>query len=238
MICKATDSPEGILEKSPEITQKYKAQAEKFSVDRILYAISLLGDYILQAKKLSTPDIAVEMAVVKLCAKENTNDIQELALRIEALEKELSTIKSGEVSVRKPQVSKSVTKIETTQEPKAAEPHIDEAQIWSKWRDALVVIKEKSKSLYTFLFNAKALFFGDEVELVITSEMAYNKINTPEGRQYLEEVFSSIQGSKLKVSVSGKEGPKKRDNVSGGASILDIMAKKDLLGDKMTVVED
>lgn len=235
MICKATDSPEGILEKSAEITERYKAQSQKFSVDRILNAISLLGEYLLQAKKLSTPDIAVEMAVVKLCARENTSDIGELALRLETIEQELEAIKAHGVSVKKTSMAKApITKVSKT-----PAPHIDDAQLWTKWRDALAIIKDRSKSLYTFLFNAKALFFGDEVELVISSEMAYNKINTPEGKQYLEELFSSVQGTQIKVTVSGKDGLKKQDNSStAGASVLDIAAKKDLLGDKMTVIED
>ena len=238
MICKATESPEGILEKSAEITEKYKEQSQKFSVDRLLDAISQLSDFLLQAKKLSAPEIAVEMAVVKLCAKANASDLSELAVRLEAVEKELESIKSSGVSVKRNPTSKAAAKIETTDEPKPAAPHIDEAKMWSKWREALTLVKDRSKSLYTFLFNAKALFFGDEVELVIASEMAYKKINTPEGKQYLEELFSSVEGTQLRVTVSGKEGPKKREAEESGASILDIAAKKDLLGEKMTVVKD
>jgi DNA polymerase-3 subunit gamma/tau len=235
MLCKSVASPGEILEKSDELVLKYKNQAEMFSLDRITYGIQLLGEYLLQAKKLLAPEIAVEMAIVKLCSKENTKDREELELRISTLEKELEKIKLNGVATRKKAMTSDAEKL-SSQPVKAAEAHIDEGKLWPKWREALAVIKQESKSLYMYLFNAKALFYGDEIELVIISDMAFEKINTAEGKSYLAKLFSSIQGSEVKVTVSGKEGPKSRDN--DAASILDIAQKKDLLGDKMTIVED
>lgn len=234
MLCKSTKNAGEILEKSEQLIEKYKTQAEKFGLQRLIYSIQLLGEYLLQAKKLSSPKVAVEMAVVLLCAKENSKGTDELAKRVDILEKELDHIKEKGVTVKKAAIQSTSSKIMPKEEPKAAEPHIDEAKQWPKWREALGVIKQESKSLYTYLFNAKSLFYGDEVELVIVSDLAYEKINTPEGKKYLSELFSNIQGSQVRVTVSGKEGPSKRD---GGASIFDIAAKKDLLGDKMTVVD-
>ena len=238
MICKATDAPEEILEKSNEIIEKYKAQSQKFSVDRILYGISLLSEYLLQAKKLSSPQIAVEMAIVKLSSKENSNDLAEVVSRLETVEKAVENIKANPVAVQKASGTKASGGGEAKAQPlKPAAPHIDEAKLWTKWREALSAVKEESKMLYTYLFNAKALFFGDEIELIISSELAYEKINTSKGREYLSQLFSRIEGTALTVTVSGKEGPKQREDGGGTASILDIAAKKDLLGDKMTVVE-
>ncbi len=234
MLCKSTENAGEILEKSEQIMEKYKIQSEKFGLQRLVYSIQLLGEYLLQAKKLSNPKVAVEMAAVQLCTKENLKDTDELAKRIEILEKELESLKEKGITVKKSSVSRTSSSIKPEEEPKPAQPHIDEAKQWSKWREALGVIKQESKSLYTYLFNAKSLFYGDEVELVILSDLAYEKINTPEGKKYLSELFSKVQGSRIRVTVSGKDGPSKRD---GSASIFDIATKKDLLGDKMTVID-
>ena len=102
--------------------------------------------------------------------------------------------------------------------------------------EAIKKIKEESKTLYTFLFNAEALYFGDEIELVLSNETAYKKIATDEGKKYLSELFTNIQGEKLKVVVSKKGNLKER--FGKGASIYDLAAKKDILGDKMTIIED
>lgn len=236
MLCKSMENPAELLEKSDELIEKYKNQSQKFNVDRLIYIIRTLGEYLLQSKRLSTPKVAVEMAAVKLCLADNSGDVEELALRIEKLEKQLDEIKAGTLTVKKSTAKPIASANVAAEPPVPAAPHIDEAAQWTKWRDALNVIKQESKKLYTFLFNAKALFYGDEVELVIVSDLAYEKINTPEGKSYLSGLFSRIQGSAVKVTVSGKEGPKKRDN--SGSSIMDIAAKKDLLGDKMTVIDD
>lgn len=236
MLCKSMENPGELLEKSDELVEKYTGQAQKFNIDRLIYIIQTLGEYLLQAKKLSTPKVAVEMAIVKVASPENTKDVDELLLRIERLEKTIEGIKSGEVSVRKSASRSASVKEPASNVPTETAPHIDEAALWTKWREALSVVKEKSKMLYTFLFNAKALFYGDEVELLITNDLAYEKINTPDGKKYLAELFSVVQGTAVRVTVSGKEGTKKRDNTQN--SVLDIAAKKDLLGDKMTVIDE
>ncbi|MBQ2932060.1 MAG: DNA polymerase III subunit gamma/tau [Clostridia bacterium] len=236
MLCKSMDNPGELLEKSAELIEKYKQQSEKFGLDRIIYIIETLGEYLFQAKKLSTPKVAVEMATVSICSKGNAKDIDELLMRVESLEKELATIKENGVTVKKTAAKPNGAKPAENSLVKPAEVHIDEGKLWTKWRDALSAVKEESKSLYMYLFNAKALFYGDEIELVIASDLAFEKINTPEGRDYLGGLFSKIQGSELRVTVSGKEGPRQRNDQN--ASIFDIAAKKDLLGDKMTVVED
>ncbi len=237
MICKSTSQPNDILEKTEEVIEKFKAQAEKFSLDRIISGISVLGDFLLQSKKLSTPMVAVEMAIVKLCSAQNSDgDSAELILRLEKLEKELQTLKTSGVAVRKssPKQSPSTEAVEAA--PMDAAPHVAEAESWSKWREALVAIKQESKMLYTFLFNATALYFGDEIELVISGDLAYNKINTTEGKEYLSTLFSKIQGTALRVVVSRQGSLKKRDGKA--ATVMDIAEKKDILGDKMTVVEE
>lgn len=237
MICKSTDLPNDILEKTEEAIVKYKEQADKFTVDRLISAISVLGEFLLMTKKMSTPNVAVEMAVVKLCSAKGSGDTAELVMRIEKLEKELDAIKANGVAARKSSVKSKTEQESVSDKPIAdAAPHIDEAANWTKWRDALNVVKQESKTLYTFLFNATALDFGDEIELVLTSDLGYEKINTTDGKDYLSKLFSKVQGSAMRVVVSKKGNLKQRDGQN--ASILDIAAKKDLLGDKMTVVED
>jgi len=234
MICKSTDSPGDILEKTDEVIHKYKEQSQKFSLDRLISAISVLGEFLLQAKKLTMPSIAAEMAVVKLCSLSSQNSPDELSVRVDRLEAVIEDIKEKCMTVQKT-VPKTKTASIFDEKPKTAAPHENDAKSWTKWRDALSLIKQESKSLFTFLFNAQALYFGDEVEIVISSDLAYEKINTPEGKTYLAELFSKVQGQELKVVVSKKGNLKMRNGQA--ANIFDIAAKKDLLGDKMTVVE-
>ena len=236
MICKATDEPAAILEKTEETAKKYQAQAQKLSTDRIMYSISTLGENMLVAKKLSTPRVAAEMAVIKLCSPEYSSEIQALAARISTLEQRIA---SGSFA-NAVQTSKVKTKTATVEAESIPEQpslpaaeHLENSRKWEKWTEAVKCIKEESKTLYTFLFNADALYFGDEIELVLSNDLAYNKISTTEGKKYLSALFTKIQGEQLNVVVSKKGNLKNRDG--SAPSILDIAGKKDLLGDKMTI---
>ena len=238
MLCKAGGDTAALLEKTTEAAKKYEMQAEKFSVDRIIFSISTLGDNLLLAKKLPTPRAAAEIAIVKLCSPEYSSEVQALSARIAALEKRFNSVSESSVAaeptavavVAKPQIKAT----EPTTLP--SKPHTDSGSGWSKWTEAIKKIKEESKTLYTFLFNAEALYFGDEVELVLSNDLAFNRISTPEGKDYLAKLFSQIQGETLKVVVSKKGNLKNRD--SSSPSIFDIAAKKDLLGDKMTIINE
>ncbi len=240
MICKSTENPVDIIESTAETAEKYKKQSEKYTIDKLLYIISQLGEYLLQAKRMSTPKVAVEMAIVKLCKVESGESNQELLARIDRLEKEINELKTSGVAIKNSTRTSAKNTPAIAAERKEVEikepaPHEENAVKWDKWQEALSLIKQESKSLYTFLFKAEALYFGDEIELVLTSEMAYDKINTPEGKKYLSDLFSNVQGAAMHVVVSRKGELKRRDG--GTPSIFDIAAKKDLLGDKMTIIE-
>jgi len=235
MICKAGGDTAALLEKTAEAAKKYEEQTEKFSVDRIMFSISVLGENLLLAKKLPTPRTAAEIAIIKLCSPEYSSEVQALSARIAALEKKLSSVGDKSfIPVKKSAASKPL--IEETPNLLPSKPHTDSDAEWTKWTEAIKKIKEESKTLYTFLFNAEALYFGDEIELVLSNDLAYNRISTPEGIEYLAKLFSKIQGDSLKVVVSKKGNLKTRD--ASSPSIFDIAAKKDILGDKMTIINE
>ncbi len=249
MICKAGGDTAALLEKTAEATGKYKQQAEKLSTERIMYSITALGEHLLLAKKLPVPRTAMEMAIVRLCSPEYSSEVSALSARIAALEKAVSSgnIKPAQ-KAEKPaksetlkETDKTEIKAETSKEAENVEINkpdtaSDGEKGWAKWTEAIKKIKSESKTLYTFLFNAEAFCSGDEIELVLSNDLAYGKIATAEGKKYLADLFSEIEGRNLKVVVSKKGSRRKSE--SQKPSIFDLAAKKDILGDKMTIVGD
>lgn len=252
LVCKASDNPSALLEKTEEISARYSSQAEEFSVERILYSIKVLGEFLAQAKWLSNPKIAVETAVVKLCNTAFSTDADALLARIEKLERKIATlgtstvIKTSEPSaegihedeenelppwdIEKNELKKSESK------PEIKEPEISTGNAceWEYWREALEEIKAKSKTLFGFLYIADAKINGDFIEIEVGSKFIYDKIATPSGLEYLSELFTRIGGKPLKtrVFVKGED----RVEEKSGFSIQDLAAKKDLLGDKMDII--
>ncbi len=239
MFCKATKTPEEIIERSHEKIEKYKVQAEKYTVERLLYSITTLCEYLAQAKWIANPRLSVEMALLKLANPKYSDTADALSARLTELENKLSSgsfaISSSEKTKPK---AKPSSKTENKADAKAASSapvKIGESREWDKWNDALNIIKNESKKLYMFLFRAKAYETGDAIEIILSNKEAYERISTPQGKEYLSGLFEKISGESRRVIVSEEGSRLAAPTAPSGASIMDLAKKKDLLGDAMTV---
>ncbi len=244
LISKSMDNPAELLEKTEQMSERYTKQSEKFSVERLIYSIKVLGEYLAQAKWMSKPNVAVEMAIVKLCNEGFAADTDALIARIEKLETIIKNISSGAVSVSP--VENKVQEIceelppwdmeekaaEVKDKPKA-EPVLVSSGDWEHWAEALNEIKKESKTLYAFLYIADAKIKGDVIEIEVGSQIAYDKIATPGGIDYLSKLFSRISGTALsaKVFIKGE-----KPDEDAGFSIKDLAVKKDEFGDKIDII--
>ena len=263
LICKATEEPEQLLERNADTTRKYREQSESFSVEQILYMIQVLGEAISQAKWMSTPQLAAEMALVKLCSPEYSTENAALLARIEKLERRLAqgTIvpaapsettatvpKTAELEEAPPwdapaghKKAEPVAPVSDTIESKPERDlaaAADEGHLWEYWADALQEIKKESKALFAFLYHAKAVASGETIELELSNQAAYDRIAKPEGISYLAKLFSRVCGRQVQVKAF-LEGQRKTEANEGNAvSILDLAEKKEMFGDKLTIVKN
>lgn len=245
LICKTTNNPASMLEKTEQAAQKYSDQAEKLSVERILYSIKALSDSLSQAKWLSKPKIAVETAMVKLCNPSYSTDTDALLARIEKLETAVANLQSGAVYSKQPdegseKLPKGAQNKPKTEEAKPAATETEDASEGEEcvfWADALNEIKKESKSLYAFLYNANAYVKGNIIEIEVAGKVAYNRIGTPNGIEYLSKLFSRVSGMTLRTKVYVKGDRKDRSAVGDASpSINDLAAKKEIFGDKIDIV--
>ncbi len=248
LVCKATDKPAALLEKTENAAERYSKQAEKFPVERILYSLKILGEYLSQAKWMANPKIAAEMAMVKLCAPSYSTDTDALLARIEKLETMVSNLSHGVVASPAPAAPKTEEELPPwdIEEPKpqqtenapqrSAKPAEQEGGRWELWTEALAAMKNESKSLFAFLSNATAERVGADIEIEVGSSFTYDRIATPNGIDYISKLLSRIAGEQLgvKIYVAG-EKPKKTDNPPG-LSINDLAAKAELFGDKIDII--
>ena len=233
LISKSVENPAELLEKTENMAVKYKQQSEKFSVERLLYSIKSLSEYLAQAKWMSKPNIAVEMAMVKLCNQNFATDLDALLSRIEKLE---ANLKNGVVT--QPKVQEELPPWDIEEPKKEETPKVSTTEIksgdWEHWTEALNEIKKESKTLYAFLYIAEAKIKGNAIEIEVGSQIAYDKIATPGGIDYLSKLFSRISGQLLSAKVFIK-GEKPVDEPEG-FSIKDLADKKDTFGDKIEII--
>lgn len=128
-------------------------------------------------------------------------------------------------------------KMTAKSEPQAA----FSSENWDLWAEALQEIKNESKKLFAFMYRASAYRTGNTIEVELGTQLAYDKISTPDGLRYLSALFSRVSGETLQAEAYIK-GQKHSNSTNSNEktsqpSILDIAKKKDLLGDKMHIKE-
>lgn len=107
LACKTTDKPADLIEKTETAAEKFAAQSVKYGVERILYSIKTLGEYLAQAKWLSKPKLAVTQAVVRLSNPTYSSEIEALLARIEKLEAKVMDLSLGIASAESTSVKKA-----------------------------------------------------------------------------------------------------------------------------------
>lgn len=248
LICKTTDKPAAMLEKTEQAAERYSKQAEKYSSERILYSIKALSDCLAQAKWLSKPRIAVETAMVKLCSPSYSSDTDALLARIEKLETAVANLSSGAYVTAPPMAAADSTQtqksdgggsVKSDAENRKEDTEASGGQTAEEcvfWADALNEIKKESKALYAFLYNADVCIKGEIVEIQVAGKVAYNKIATPNGIDYLSKLLSRVSGStfRAKVLIKGEGGADEKDKAE--PSINDLAAKASMFGDRIDIV--
>lgn len=86
MLCKVTDSAEGILDVSAEDMVKLKALADRMPFEKISHAVSALSDAAAQAKWVKTPRIIYELALIKISRPEFDSSPEAVMDRLTSLE--------------------------------------------------------------------------------------------------------------------------------------------------------
>lgn len=248
LICKTTDKPAAMLEKTEQAAERYSKQAEKYSSERILYSIKALSDCLAQAKWLSKPRIAVETAMVKLCSPSYSSDTDALLARIEKLETAVANLSSGAYVTAPPMAAADSTQtqksdgggsVKSDAENRKEDTEASGGQTAEEcvfWADALNEIKKESKALYAFLYNADVCIKGEIVEIQVAGKVAYNKIATPNGIDYLSKLLSRVSGRafRAKVLIKGEGGADEKDKAE--PSINDLAAKASMFGDRIDIV--
>lgn len=256
LLCKSADDPAELLERTPEAAAKFQTQAERFSMEQILYMIGVLSECLAQAKWMATPQVAAEVAMVKLCNPAYSTEPSALLARLEKLERMLA---QGVAAAPAPQSAPVAALSQNSAEDGDAPPwnvpaeeetpsenpssvtsgdslnSTEHEEVWEFWADALQEVKNESKLLYAFMSNAKGILSGSTVEIELSNQVAFNKIATPQGLEYLSKLFSRISGQNLRVDAFLAGERKKQEEK---ASIFDLAKKKDLLGDKLHIIQN
>lgn len=233
MIVKTVKSSGDILVCTADEARQYKEQSGKFTLENILYCISLLQESMANIKKGVSRRIEMEMAMIKICSPSLSSDNEALLRRISDLEHKLKTgtfvagTPAEKVSEEKatPEAKQESpdTKAEAqTSLPAEEVPPQDESEGYIDWAEVLSELTKTNMPLWGVLTGSSAVIRGDHVIIVSDNPTLSAFIRTGTNARDVKEAVYRVTGKKYRLGLQGtnaateaQEAPKaKKDPLS------------------------
>lgn len=212
LVCKLSDKPEMLLDYSAEDIQKFRAQAEKTSFEKISAVIHELNDVKAEAKWIKAPRIMYELSFIKLCVPELDASEKALVSRISAVEEK---IKEGISVVQTVQVVQEEKKKEPVKDKKVSKKlynPIPESELHSenpivkaakKWDKIAQIITKNMPYLMTAIANRQITVDADGIILLFdknTEELSKNIADS--NKSLIESNFIKASGTDCRVKTA------------------------------------
>lgn len=229
MIVKTVKSASEILVCTAEEMEQYKTQSGKFTLENILYCISLLQDSMANIKRGVNRRIEMEMAIIKLATPNLSSDNEALLRRISDLEVK---IKTGAIAVAKQEAPAPVTadtavraetpaKEETVpaavaeERSAAANEEADtqqesaDGEMPIDWAEVLSELTKINMPLWGVLNGSSAIIRGDYVLIKSDNPTLSAFIKTGGNAKDVKEAVLRVTGKRYRLGLySGAAAPK------------------------------
>lgn len=229
MIVKTVKSASEILVCTAEELEQYKTQSSKFTLENILYCISLLQESMANIKRGVNRRIEMEMAIIKLATPNLSSDNEALLRRISDLEVK---IKTGAIAVAKAEAPAAVTTDNTVraealaeeetapasaaeERPAAASEEADtqqesaDGEMPIDWAEVLSELTKINMPLWGVLNGSSAVIRGDYVLIKSDNPTLSAFIKTGGNAKDVKEAVLRVTGKRYRLGLySGAASPK------------------------------
>ncbi len=241
MIVKTVKSSGDILVCTADEARQYKEQSGKFTLENILYCISLLQESMANIKKGVSRRIEMEMAMIKICSPSLSSDNEALLRRISDLEHKLKTgsfvagTPAEKVSEEKatPEAKQESpdTKAEAqTSLPAEEVPPQDESESYIDWAEVLSELTKTNMPLWGVLTGSSAVIRGDYVLIQSENPTLSAFIKTGGNARDVKEAVYRVTGKKYRLGLQG--------GASAPKAQAESQVKKDPLSDLIGRAKD
>ena len=214
MIVKTVKSSGEILVCTADEARQYKEQSGKFTLENILYCISLLQDSMANIKRGVNRRIEMEMAMIKLCSPALSSDNEALLRRISDLEHKLKTgtfvtgtpaekASEAKATAEAKQEAPAV-KAETQYAPQSEEvpPDDDEGESSIDWAEVLSELTKTNMPLWGVLSGSQATIKGDYVIIDSPNPTLSAFIKTGGHARDVKEAVYRVTGKKYRLGLA------------------------------------
>ena len=201
----------GLIDAGTEKIKRYKDEAERFSVEEILYVIYTISNAIDFIRKASLSRVPLEAALVKLTMSRPVMPLDEIAARVEALEK-LSIAPSP--AARKPEDRTVIRPQPPVQAPAQHMPPksqerstgvklINIEDVLSDWAKVVNYIMPKKISVASYLQEGYPVSIdGKTLSIGFAKDLQFHKevLESPDNRSLIEEAVREVLAAEFKIS--------------------------------------
>lgn len=242
MIIKTTKTPRELLVMSNEEYSEAEKQARFISLGEIIYAIDTLSGANDRMSRGNNSKTELEMALIKICSPEMSQDIQSILDRLSAVERKVrlgglnqaefvhEKAKHGRVSLSTddesvqrdktlPLEGATVTDYHSEKAEAQTSANIDEiiksSVPMQDWQEVLDVVKKRSRSVATAFARTNAYVSGDYLLIEAESDMPFSMLKSQKQREAMRAAIKEVTGRVYKLGPyrpAGKNNKKESDD--------------------------
>ncbi len=215
LIVKTVKSPESLIICVDEDLNLYKNQAVDFSLQNILYCLSVIESGLIALKNSINKRIETEMTVVRLCSPEFSDDNSALIQRIERLENMLKNgvkIETAPVKETKQTSEKEVKEVKKEEvalpepppaekEEKSESENTSVDSPFTVWGDVLQEINQTDRPLTGILAGSSAFVRGEHLLIKCDNPTFPQFIKTGIHAGALRDAVLKVTGRKYRLGI-------------------------------------
>ncbi len=215
-----------LLETTEEDARDYGLQAAKTTQERLLSMLDLFLASETDMKWSGQPRIALEVAAVRSCLPEKAVQLENLATRLDLVEKKFENgnmipAPAQAVKAQKPEKAHAIA-VES-EKPSGSTPTPAIGVPSDFWDQAMKLIRKNIPPLYAALSQGKyAGIEGDVISITFSKDGGIFKdmLKRPDRQSQLEAVFSEVVGRRMTFQVDVETGATKNQDIRIKENVL------------------
>jgi DNA polymerase-3 subunit gamma/tau len=227
-VAKISADAGALIDAGPDRLARYRSEAEKFTIEEVLYIIYTLSNTIDFIRKTTLARVPFEAAMVKLTQVRAVVSLPEILSKIEALQKAAPAPAAKAARPAAPAPADPPSDPPAQASPQAGS--IDLEEMSGYWIKIVNHIKPKKISVASYMQEGyPTAVESGTLTVSFPKECQFHKevLESPENRRVMEEAIETVTGLKLKIILTLIEPAAGRDrssrpdaNVSAGGEDL------------------
>jgi len=238
MIVRSTGNPAELIACLPDELEFYRELAERYSMERIFYSLSILEDTALAMSRTSQRRAALEMGLLKLSNPALGSTPAAMMIRLEKLE---AAIARGVVSTSSPAAvqlapTQKLLQKEDPDGPVIVTDPTVPVEEFAEWAQVLNALMDKNRALYGTLVNSKAYTADGGLLLVDAGDGLFSQMVRSDSyaRKSLRDAALKVTGKTFRL---GPYQPEKYEVKQQSATIDKMLEDAPSLGLEVQVSE-